>query len=155
MMDGNPLVVLLVEDDDDHAELVRRNLEGQPVASRIVRVSDGAQALDYLQQQGDFADPEQSRAPHLVLLDLRLPKVDGLEVLARIKSSDPLRTIPVVILTTSDAEQDVVRAGRLHANAYVVKPASYAEFVDLMRDLGAFWLAWNQAAESAEPSPGP
>lgn len=142
------VTVLFVEDNDDHAELVLRSLEEYRVANHVVRVSDGAEALDYLFHRGAFSDPKTSPRPHVVLLDLRLPKVDGLEVLSRIKNDDSLRTIPVVILTTSDAEVDVARAHAHHANAYVVKPVDFSKFIDLMRDLGFFWLVWNRPPQA-------
>ncbi|MCC6873105.1 MAG: response regulator [Sandaracinaceae bacterium] len=143
-MDRGPVRVLFVEDNDDHAELVIRSLQEHNVANRIVRVCDGEQALDYLMRRGAFADRTTSPRPDVILLDLRLPRMDGLEVLAAIKSVEGLRAIPVVVLTTSESESDIARAQSRHANAYVVKPLAFDKFVLLMRDLGYFWLAWNQ-----------
>lgn len=134
--------ILLVEDNDDHAELVLRSLEDHRVANTITRVADGEQALDYLHARGKFAG--DAERPDLVLLDLRLPRVDGLDVLEGIKSTPELANIPVVVLTTSQAERDLAQAYERKANAYVVKPVDFDKFVDLMRDLGFFWLAWNQ-----------
>ena len=134
-----PLKILLVEDDDDHAELVLRSLGDHRVANAISRASDGEEALAFLSKN----------QVDLILLDLRLPKIDGLEVLRRIKSSDELNQIPIVILTTSEAEADVAKAYELKANAYVVKPVDFEKFVALMRDLGFFWLAWNRRPPSS------
>lgn len=141
-------MILFVEDNDDHAELVRRSLEDHRVANHIEHVSDGEQALDYLFRRGEFEDPEENPRPDVILLDLRLPKVDGLEVLKAIKGDDDLRRIPVVVLTTSEKESDIAKAYDRNANAYLVKPIDFDKFVDLMRDLGFFWLAWNKPPQS-------
>ena len=138
-------LVMLVEDNPDHAELVVRSFDNHPIASQIVVLSDGEAALDYLLRRGKYADPSQSPRPHMILLDLRLPRIDGLEVLKAIKESTALRPIPVIILTTSDADNDVLQAYLHYANSYVVKPVGYDQLVKLMRDLGSFWLGWNIA----------
>ena len=142
-MVGEPVLVMLVEDNPDHAELVMRTMADHRVANKIVHFTDGQSALDYLFRQGEYADPEKGPRPHVILLDLRLPRVDGLEVLKAIKESEELRIIPVVVLTTSEAEKDVARAYGCHANSYLVKPVGYAEFSQLMKDLGFYWLGWN------------
>ena len=136
--------ILLVEDDAAHAELVVRTLEGWR-QRRIVHLSDGEAALHYLTRQAAYADPAVSPRPDLVLLDLRLPKVDGLEVLRAIKSELQLRQIPVLVLTTSAAERDVAGAYEAHANGYVVKPDEFSRFKELMDDAGTFWLQWNHS----------
>lgn len=143
-MTGEPFLILLVEDDPAHAEIVRRNLEDFRVANRIMHVRDGQAALDYLFHQGDFADPDSSPAPGMVLLDLRLPKVDGLEVLRRVKSDPGLAKIPVVVLTTSSAENDMAMAYECKANSYLVKPVELVHFTALMEAFGFYWLAWNK-----------
>ena len=143
-MQGEPINILLVEDDPAHAEIVRRNFEKSRIANRLIHVSDGQAALDYLYCSGDFSDPEQAPRPGLILLDLRIPKVDGLEVLKTIKGDDALSAIPVVILTTSAAESDLARAYECHANSYLVKPVDFGHFVELMEVLGYYWLVWNQ-----------
>jgi len=151
MMDsipGEPLVILLVEDNEDHAELVMRSFRNHRVANKIYHVSDGEQALDFLFHRGSFLAEETSPRPNLVLLDLRLPRIDGLEVLRTIKESPELRQIPVVILTSSAAENDIARSYNYHANSYVVKPLEFANFTKLMQDLGFYWLGWN-----AKPMP--
>lgn len=138
-----PFVILLVEDNPAHAELVKRALEGHPVANRIIHLSDGEAALNFLSRRGAFADPEKSPRPHVVLLDLRLPRIDGLEVLREIRTSAELEKLPVVILTTSEAEIDAARAYEHHANSFLVKPLDFEKFVRLMGDLGFYWLKWN------------
>ncbi len=143
-MNGEPLTILLVEDNPDHAELVMRNLEDFQVANCIVHVEDGEAALDYLYGRGMYGDRERFPLPHLMLLDLRLPKVDGLEVLREVKTTDGLRQLPVVILTTSDAERDMAMAYEYHANSYVTKPVNFGDFSKLLKDLGFYWLAWNK-----------
>jgi CheY-like chemotaxis protein len=142
-MNGDPVIILLVEDDLAHAEIVRRNFEGFRIANRLIHVTDGQAALDYLYRQGDYINSETSPEPNLILLDLRLPKVDGLEVLKAIKGDDAISHIPVVILTTSAAETDMVKAYDLHANSYLVKPVEFPQFLSLMEALGYYWLAWN------------
>lgn len=143
-MNGEPLTILLVEDNPDHAELVMRNMADFQVANTIIHVEDGEAALDYLHGRGVYVDRKQFPMPHLMLLDLRLPKVDGLEVLKEVKNSEALRPLPVVILTTSDAERDMAMAYEYHANSYVTKPVVFDEFSKLLKDLGFYWLAWNK-----------
>ncbi len=143
-MDGEPLTILLVEDNLDHAELVMRNMEDFQVANTIVHVEDGEAALDYLHGRGKYSDRKLFPMPHLMLLDLRLPKIDGLEVLKEVKNAEQLRALPVVILTTSDAERDMAMAYEYHANSYVTKPVNFGEFSTLLKDLGFYWLAWNK-----------
>ncbi len=142
-MRGEPVFVMLVEDNIDHAELVMRTLENHRIANQIKHFSDGQNALDYLLRHNDYQNPESSPRPHLILLDLRLPRVDGLEVLRQIKEQDELKNIPVIILTTSEAEKDVARAYDNHVNSYLVKPVGFEEFSKLMDDLGFYWLGWN------------
>lgn len=137
--------VLLVEDDEDHAELVRRNLMSQTVRCRITHVNNGESALDYLHRRGGYAEPEKSPRPDLILLDLRLPRVDGMTVLADIKSAPGLQTIPVVVLTSSAAHPDVSQAYLRHANSYLVKPLDLVSFEGLMKELGLYWFTWNQS----------
>ena len=144
MLDGEPLTILLVEDNPDHAELVIRNLEEFQVANRIFHLEDGETALNYLFGQGEYADRKRFPLPHLMLLDLRLPKVDGLEVLKKVKEDVSLRAMPVVILTTSEAERDMAKAYEYHANSYVTKPVEFVDFTKLLKDLGFYWLAWNK-----------
>lgn len=141
---GEPLVLLLIEDNAAHAEMVMRSFEHHKVSNIVRHVADGQAGLDYLFRQGEYQDDEKYPFPHCVLLDLRLPKVDGLEVLRQIKLDDKLRKMPVVILTTSAAEKDVAMAYEFHANSYIVKPMDYDKFEILMNELGYYWMAWNQ-----------
>lgn len=143
-MKGEPLTILLVEDNPDHTELIMRSFQDHRVINRVYHVADGEEALDYLLRRNRYVDPKKSPQPHMILLDLRLPKVDGLEVLKAIKDAEDLRRIPVVILTTSEAERDVALAYDHHANSYLVKPVDFDKFVQLMNDLGFYWLGWNR-----------
>ena len=135
--------ILLVEDNASHAELVMRSLGEHRLTKHIHHVADGEAALDFLLQRGPFRDPEKFPLPQLILLDLRLPKIDGLEVLKEIRSSKKLMRIPVVILSTSYAEPDVGKAYDYHANSYLVKPLDFEKFTQLMKDLAFYWLGWN------------
>lgn len=147
MINGDPLVILLVEDDPAHAEIVRRNLEDFRVANRIVHVEDGQAALDYLFRRNGYADPNTSPRPSLILLDMRLPKVDGMEVLRQIRQDDELKLLPVIVLTTSAAENDVVGAYTQGATSYLVKPVDIQSFTKMMEAFGLYWLAWNRFPE--------
>ena len=141
-MIGEPLNILLVEDNPDHAELVVRSFKNHRVANIMHHVVDGEAALDYLFHRGAYESA--SPRPNLILLDLRLPKIDGLAVLKEIKEAEDLRCIPVVILTTSEAESDVAQAYDYHANSYLTKPVDFDNFTEMMNDLGFYWLAWNK-----------
>lgn len=143
-MNGKPILILLVEDDAAHAEIVKRNFNEFRIANKIVHVEDGQEALDYLFHEGKWSDPASSPKPQLVMLDLRLPKVDGLEVLRRIKASDNLKCVPVVVLTTSAAEADVTAAYDKGVGSYLVKPVNFDKFTKLMETFGFYWLAWNK-----------
>jgi CheY-like chemotaxis protein len=143
-MSGRPLNILLVEDNPDHAELVRRSLEQLQAVSSLHHVEDGEAALDYIFGEGNYTDRARFPAPDLVLLDLRLPRMDGIEVLRRVKAHPTLHCTPVVVLTTSDAERDVTAAYQCHANSFVTKPVDYQRLSRLISDLGFYWLAWNK-----------
>jgi CheY-like chemotaxis protein len=146
-MTDKPLEILLVEDNQDHAELIRRSMAEHRLANRLYHVTDGEAVLDYLLHRGPYAPPNAHDLPHVILLDLRLPKIDGLTVLAAIKADPDLRAIPVVVLTTSEAERDMVRAYDSHVNSYLVKPPDFVQFAQLMTDLGYYWLGWNRKPE--------
>lgn len=135
--------VLLVEDDETHAVLIKRSFEGLGVES-ITWISDGDEALDMLFHRGKYTDDKSYLRPDLVLLDLRLPKHGGLEVLKEIKTSEDLKSIPVVILTTSKNKQDIENAYKNHANSYLVKPLGFYEFQQMTKDIVNYWLEWNQ-----------
>jgi CheY-like chemotaxis protein len=147
-MNGEAVVVLLIEDNDDHAELVRRQLADHRIANNLIRLPDGQAAMDFLLRRGEYSDPATSPRPHVILLDLRLPKIDGIEILKLCKESRTLCEIPIVILTTSEAEKDVNQAYWNHANSYIVKPVDYEKFRQLMNDLGFYWLSWNTTPAS-------
>jgi len=140
---GEPVLVMLIEDNIDHAELVLRTLEEHRIANKVRHFLDGQSALDYLYRRGEFSAETDIERPQVILLDLRLPRVDGMEVLKTIKEDEDLKSIPVVVLTTSEAEKDVARAYYNHANSYLVKPVGFEDFRKLMDDLGFYWLGWN------------
>ena len=140
---GAPLKILLVEDNPAHAELVIRSFKDHTLNSEIHHVMNGEMALDYLFRRSEYADPVKYPQPHVILLDIRMPKVSGLEVLKELKASEELRHIPVIILTTSDAEQDVSTAYHNYVNSYLVKPVEFDKFMQLMEELGFYWLNWN------------
>ena len=135
--------ILLAEDNANDLELTLAALQQNHLANEIVSVRDGAEALDYLYKRGPFAD-RPGGAPALVLLDLKMPKVDGLEVLKQIKSDPHLNFVPVVMLTSSREESDLIRSYELGVNAYVVKPVDFSEFMDAVRQIGAFWAVVNE-----------
>ncbi len=134
---GKVIDVLLVEDDPGDVLMTREAFEDNKVANRLAVVSDGVSALAYLRKEGEHAD---ARTPDLVLLDLNLPRMDGREVLEAMKNDEALRSIPVVVLTTSEAEEDVVRSYALHANAYVTKPVDFERFIEVVRQIDEFFV---------------
>jgi CheY-like chemotaxis protein len=135
--------ILLAEDNANDAELTLAALRGHRIANEIVVVRDGAAALDYLYRRGDFAG-RSPELPALILLDLKRPKVDGLEVLQAVKDDPNLRSLPVVILTSSREESDLARSYGLGVNAYVVKPVVFGDFMDAVKILGQFWAVINE-----------
>ena len=135
--------ILIVDDDLNDVELITEALKRNNLRNNVVSARHGGEALDYLYRRGSFAQREEGE-PVFVLLDLKMPKVDGLEVLKQIKSDEKLKLIPIVMLTSSREEPDVVRSYRLGVNAYVVKPVEFAQFVDAIRDLGQFWAVLNE-----------
>jgi CheY-like chemotaxis protein len=139
--------ILLVEDDKRDLELTLIALERSQLANEVVVVRDGEQALDYLNRNGDHAGRTEGN-PAVILLDLKLPKVNGLEVLQSVRATEALRSVPVVMLTSSHEETDVLRSYELGVNAYVVKPVEFKQFVSAIADLGVFWAVLN------EPPPG-
>ncbi|CAN5314798.1 response regulator [soil metagenome] len=141
--------ILLVEDSIRDAELILTAFEGNNLANGITHVRDGAEALDYLYRRGAYASRTDAQ-PALLLLDLKLPKVDGLEVLRQIKGDADLRMIPVVMMTSSRQEKDLVRSYELGVNAYVVKPMKFQDFVDAVKQVGAFWAVMNEVPGQRE-----
>jgi len=136
--------ILLVEDNPAHAEIVIRSFQDHHITNRIIHVLDGEAALDYLLHRGRFTSAENNPRPRVILLDLRLPKISGLQLLHEIKTHETLYSIPVVILTTSEAERDLTLAYANHANSYLVKPVDFAKFSQLIDELGIYWLDWNR-----------
>jgi two-component system, response regulator len=138
-------LILLVEDNDDDVELTLRALRRNRVANRVDVVRDGAEALDYLFSAGAYAGRDARDVPQLVLLDLKLPKVGGLEVLERLRSDPRTRRLPVVILTSSNVESDLARSYDLGANSYIRKPVDFTQFMEAVNQLGLYWLVLNEA----------
>jgi CheY-like chemotaxis protein len=142
-MKDRPAVILLIEDDETHAMLITRAFEDVKIGHEIHWLCCGDEALDYLFHKGKFADPEDSPRPDLILLDLRLPVVDGHDVLRAIKGSEDLKALPVVILSTSQNKADIAKAYSNYANSYLVKPMGSDMFREMMDALGNYWLKWN------------
>ena len=140
-----PKIILLVEDNPDDEELTRMALEQSNIANQLVVAHDGVEALDYLFGTGPYADKPAPMLPTVVLLDLKLPRVDGLEVLQRIRREERTRRLPVVILTSSKEEQDVLDSYGYGANSYIRKPVEFDKFFEATRQLGLYWLVLNEA----------
>ncbi len=143
-MTGDPVEILLVEDNPNDAELTLRSLRKNNVSNRIHVVRDGAEALEFIFGKGAYGGRSLRDGPKVILLDLKLPKVDGLEVLRQIKNDQETRKIPVVILTSSKEERDIVESYKLGGNSYIVKPVDFAQFTDAVRQLGLYWILLNQ-----------
>lgn len=137
-------IILLVEDNPDDVELTLRAFKKNNIMNRVVVAQDGVEALDFLFGTGTYAAPELPDLPVIILLDLKLPKIDGLEVLKRIRQDNRTKLIPVVMLTSSAEEKDVVSGYSLGANSYVRKPVEFGQFVEAIGHLGLFWLLWNE-----------
>jgi len=142
-MKGEAISILLIEDNFDHAEIIKRCFESHRIENKITHLSDGEQAVNFLFRQKSFAEKEYT-LPNLILLDLRLPKIDGLEVLTKVKQEESLKSIPVVILTSSENENDINSAYKNYVNSYMVKPLDFEKFNRLMQELGFYWLGWNK-----------
>jgi len=137
MIAGDPIEILLVEDNPGDVRLTREALKEAKVRNNLHVATDGAEAVDFLHRRGDYAD---SPRPHLILLDLELPRKDGHQVLQDIKADEALRDIPVVVLTSSEAEEDILKAYQLNVNCYVTKPVELDEFLEVVRAIEDFWL---------------
>jgi two-component system response regulator len=142
-------VILLVEDSATDEELTLRALRKHNIANKVVVARDGAAALDYLHFQGEHAARDRDEVPQVVLLDLNLPKVSGIEVLRRIRADERTRLLPVVILTSSKEDEDLLGGYASGANSYVVKPVDFTQFADAVRQLGMYWLVLNQGAPTS------
>ena len=152
-MDTNVIEILLVEDTDADAELALHALNRSKLGNRIHRVRDGEEALDFLFCRGPYANRLFDDAPKLVLLDLKLPKVDGLQVLQEVKSDMRTRAIPIIILTSSKEERDLVSSYQLGVNSYIQKPVNFADFQEVVRQLGMYWLIINSKPPTAAFTP--
>ena len=143
-MDYEPADILLVEDEEAHAELTRRAIRKAGNANRIEVVPDGEQALDYLLNRGKYADRTACPAPGLILLDIKLPGIDGIEVLKEIKEHPDLKRIPVIMLTTSERERDILDSYNNHANSYLTKPVGFREFEEKIMQIDFYWMLLNK-----------
>ena len=144
IMNNNEVEILLVEDNMNDAELTIRSLKKINLANKLFHVKDGEEALDFIFSRGEFASRQGNNKPKIILLDIKMPKVDGIEVLRQIKSNNETKTIPVVIMTSSREEQDIVDSYNLGVNSYVVKPVNFEAFGKAISDLGLYWLIINQ-----------
>ena len=140
----NEVEILLVEDNPNDVELTLRALTKHNLANKVHVVKDGAEALEYIFANGSYAQRKVEDHPKVILLDLKLPKVDGLEVLRRIKSDERTKVIPVVVLTSSKEERDLVESYKLGANSYITKPVDFDKFVESVSELGLYWLLLNE-----------
>lgn len=139
-----PIVILLVEDNPDHVLIIKRGLKANNVVNEIRVAQDGQEAMDYLLHQGEYTDPSSAPRPGLILLDIKLPKLDGFEVLQRIKQDPVLKSIPVVILTSSDQEVDIAKGYLEGANSYISKPIQFSEFIHKVRRMELYWILINK-----------
>lgn len=146
-MSDNKIEILLVEDNPHDAELTIRSLRKVNLANKLIHVKDGAEALDFIFARGAYAYRKVENRPKVILLDIKMPKVDGIEVLRQIKLNDSTRIIPVVIMTSSREEQDIIKSYNLGVNSYVVKPVDFEGFAKAVSELGFYWLMINQAPE--------
>ncbi len=137
-------LILIVEDNADDEKLTIRALEKSNILNEIVITRDGQEALDYLLCQGDYKDRDPKIMPEMILLDLKLPKIDGLEVLEKIRQNEKTSLLPVVILTTSKEESDLIRSYKLGANSFICKPVDFSQFSEAIKQLGLYWLVLNQ-----------
>ena len=140
----NYLEILLIEDNPHEAELTIRSLRKQNLANKLVHIDDGQDALDFIFGRGKHAGNGQLPNPRLILLDLKLPKVDGLEILKQLKADERTKSIPVVVLTSSKEEKDIIKSYELGVNSYIVKPVHFESFANAISELGFYWLILNQ-----------
>lgn len=145
-MNNNEVEILLVEDNAHDAEMTIRSLKKVNLANRLVHVKDGEEALDFIFTKGKFSDRNPANSPKVILLDIKMPKVDGIEVLRQIKTNEKIKLIPVVIMTSSKEEQDIIASYRLGVNSYVVKPVDFEGFARAVSELGLYWLLMNQVS---------
>ena len=147
--------ILLVEDNANDAEMTLRALRNHNLANKVHWVKDGAEALDFMFRTGAYASRSAAATPKLVLLDIKMPKVDGIEVLRRLKGDPVTRNVPVVVMTSSNEDRDLVESYRLGVNSYIVKPVEFDKFTDVVEQLGYYWLLTNQAPPLVIPAETP
>ncbi len=143
-METNVIDILLVEDNSSDVELTLRAFKKYNIMNPIHVVADGVEALEFLFATGRYSDRKETRNPRVILLDLKLPKINGHEVLKKIKENENTRTIPVVVLTSSREEQDIIQSYKLGVNSFIVKPVDFEKFIDAVKNLGMYWLLLNQ-----------
>jgi len=148
-MDDNlaEVEILLAEDDPGDAEMTLRALRRNNLANKVHWVRDGEQALDFMFRTGAYADREPGTVPKLIMLDIKMPKVDGIEVLRRVKANEETRTVPVVVMTSSNEERDVVESYRLGVNSYIVKPVQFESFLETVAKIGLYWVITNRVPQ--------
>lgn len=147
MNSNTEVEILLVEDNPNDAELALRALKKNNLANNVVVVSDGEEALDFVFARGKYAHRQIENGPRVILLDLKLPKVDGLEVLRLIKADPRTKAIPVIVLTSSKEDKDIVESYKVGVNSYILKPVDFDKFVEAVKDIGYYWLLLNQSAK--------
>lgn len=143
-MEQHLVEILLIEDNPYEAELTIRNLKKNNLANKLLHIDDGAEALDFIFSRNKYADNNSTFNPRLILLDLKLPKIDGLEILRQIRSNEKTKEFPVVILTSSNEEKDIIESYRLGVNSYIVKPVNFESFANSITEIGLYWMILNQ-----------
>lgn len=146
-MNSNEVEIVLVEDNPNDAELALRALKTYNLANNLIWLQDGVEAIDFIFAQGQYSDRSIENSPKVILLDLKLPKVDGLEVLERVKSDIRTKSIPVVVLTSSSEERDIITSYNLGVNSYILKPVDFDKFINAINEIGLYWLLLNEPAE--------
>ncbi|MEP6594378.1 MAG: response regulator [Ginsengibacter sp.] len=145
-MNQDPVEILLIEDNPDEAQLTIRSLKNHHLANRLMHIDDGEEALEFIFSTGKYANNMHPFNPKLILLDLKLPKVDGLEILRRLKADERTKLFPVVILTSSKEEKDIIESYKLGVNSYIVKPVNFESFSKAVLELGLYWMLLNQSS---------
>jgi two-component system response regulator len=148
MKDYNEVEILFIEDNPHEAELTIRSLRKHNLANKLMHIDDGADAVDFIFAKGIYSERVNSQEPKLIILDLKLPKIDGLEILRQLKADEKTKLIPVVVLTSSQEERDVVESYRLGVNSYIVKPVNFESFGKAVADLGLYWVILNHSPNS-------
>jgi len=143
MVSNNEVEILLVEDNPNDAEITLRALKKHNLANRVLWLKDGAEALDYIFAIGSYTGRDINKTPKVILLDLKLPKINGIEVLQKVKSDEKTKTIPIVVLTSSREERDMVESYKLGVNSYIVKPVGFEKFINAVSEIGLYWLLLN------------